>query len=149
KERLPDYMVPAHIVVLPSFPLGATGKVDRRALPLPAPEVAGPRNLAAREPKNPIEAALCAIAADLLGLESVDPDASFFDLGGHSLLATTLVSRIGKASGRTLPLRVVFEHPTMAQLAEWLEHHGDTDDAARLVPVARNAALPLSFAQER
>jgi amino acid adenylation domain-containing protein len=149
KERVPDYMVPAHILVLPSFPLGPTGKVDRRALPAPAPDIAERRSLAAREPKDPTEAALCSIAAGLLGLESVDPDASFFDLGGHSLLATTLVSRIAKASGQTVPLRVVFERPTMAQLADWLERHEDRDDATRIVPVPRDAALPLSYAQER
>jgi len=148
RERLPDYMFPAHIVVLPSLPLGPTGKIDRRALP-PPPEIHADRAAPSREPNTPLEALCCDIAADLLGCETVDPQANFFHLGGHSLLATALASRISKACARTLPLRTVFERQSMAQIAEWLEQHGDPEDSPQLVCAPRNGALPLSDAQER
>ncbi len=140
---LPGYMMPAAIVVLDRLPLNANGKLDRRALPAPDYTKTPGRT----SPATAGERALCAVFAQVLGLDQVGPDDSFFDLGGHSLLATRLVSRIRAVLGAELPIRAVFEHPTVAALAEVL----DGADAARpaLVPQRRPERLPLSFAQQR
>ena len=96
------------------LPRTANGKLDRRSLP--SPEIRG--RTSQRPPATPLEEMLCARVAELLGLPSVGVDDNFFALGGHSLMAAGLVNRIRSESGIELPLRLVFEHATVAELSE-------------------------------
>ncbi|MEF3115012.1 amino acid adenylation domain-containing protein [Streptomyces chrestomyceticus] len=145
-ERLPDHMTPSATVVLDALPLTANGKVDRALLP--APDYAVPES-SARAPRTPQEQILCRLFAEVLGLDvaRVGIDDGFFDLGGDSLLATRLASRVKGALGAEIPVRALFEAPTVAGLAGRL----DEFEAVRpvLVPVDRPDPLPLSFGQQR
>jgi phosphopantetheine binding protein/AMP-binding enzyme len=117
KERLPDFMAPAYIVPLEAWPLTANGKLDRRSLVIPDHE----RPDHASEfvaPQTADEKMLAAIWADLLGFEQVGVHDNFFDSGGHSLLATQLASRVRTAFQLELPLRAIFESPTISTLVE-------------------------------
>ena len=116
--ELPEPMVPSAVVVLPALPLSPNGKVDRRALPRPEPDAGSPgRDTAFAAPQGPLEEMLAAIWREVLGRERVGRDDRFFDLGGHSLLAIQVVSRLRAATGVELPVRSVFEEPTVALLA--------------------------------
>jgi amino acid adenylation domain-containing protein len=142
REDLPAYMVPAAIIVLSAWPLTPNGKIDHKALPVPER-----LNRIYRVPKNPQEQILCDIFAEVLSLERVSVTDSFFDLGGHSLLATRLASRVRLTLGLELPLRVLFESPSVAELAPRLL----LAERAR-TPLARRERpqhLPLSYAQQR
>ena len=148
--RLPDYMVPAAFVELPALPLNPNGKIDRRALPAPQRQAAGP----GAAPRTPVEERLAGLWAELLRLDRVGVHDNFFELGGHSLLATQLVSRVRGAFQLELPLRVIFEAPTVADLAAWIERRqqaagGSAPVAPPIRPVPHDRPLPLSFAQER
>ncbi len=114
-ERLPHYMVPAHYVRLPAMPLTPNGKDDRRALP--APESHQP-SVPGTAPRNPVEELIAGIWADVLRRRHVDVHEDFFELGGHSLLATQVMARIATSLSVALPLRSLFEAPTVAGLAE-------------------------------
>jgi thioesterase domain-containing protein/acyl carrier protein len=122
RERLPQHMVPAALLVIDELPLTLSGKLDKRALP--APDFAG--DSAGRAPRTTREEILCGLFAEVLGLDSVTVDDSFFARGGHSLLASRLISRISVVLGVTLPLRAVFDAPTVAELAALLEEEGDS-----------------------
>jgi amino acid adenylation domain-containing protein/non-ribosomal peptide synthase protein (TIGR01720 family) len=114
-ERLPEYMMPAAFVIMPELPLRPSGKVDRRALPAPERGHAEERGFVA--PRTPVESLLAEIWGELLGLDRVGVSDSFFKLGGHSLLATQLVSRIHLVLEVDIPLRSLFEAPTLAEMA--------------------------------
>ncbi|WP_437896085.1 amino acid adenylation domain-containing protein [Sorangium sp. So ce124] len=143
---LPDYMVPSAFVVLESLPLSPSGKVDRRSLPEPDGAL-GDEHMA---PRTPSEERLAAIFRDVLRAPRVGVTADFFELGGHSLLATQVVSRIRRELGVELPLRVLFEAPTVEQLAARLDREGARAAGPAIVPRAWGAGpRPISFAQER
>jgi amino acid adenylation domain-containing protein len=152
RARLPEYMVPGAFVVLEAFPVTANGKVDRAALP--APDTPGSRGGTYVAPRTPAEVRMAGIWAEVLGVERIGAEDHFFDLGGHSLLATQLVSRVREAFRTEMPLRAVFEAPTLAELARRVEAlQAETSGGAGappLVPVPRDGSpLPLSFAQQR
>ncbi|MGK3992297.1 non-ribosomal peptide synthase/polyketide synthase [Sorangium sp. So ce1024] len=152
KERLPEYMVPSAFVALEAMPRTPVGKIDRRALPRPdaAPSGAG---AAHAPPRTPTEEVIAGIWAETLGVPRVGARDSFFDLGGHSLLATQAISRLNASFGVALPLRALFEEPTVAGLAARVEAARRLDAerpaAPPLVPGPRGADAPLSFGQQR
>jgi surfactin family lipopeptide synthetase A len=120
KSKLPEYMIPLAFVVLDAFPLTPNRKVDRRALP--APERSRPELESRRvPPRNPVEQHLADIWAEVLKLEQVGIHDNFFELGGHSLLATQVISRVRDALQLEVPLRALFENPTVASLAAQIE----------------------------
>ncbi|WP_164003063.1 non-ribosomal peptide synthetase, partial [Pyxidicoccus caerfyrddinensis] len=148
-EKLPEYMVPQAFVVLEAFPLTPSGKVDRKALPAPEAPSGSAAYVA---PRTPTEEILASLWAGLLRTEKVSVEDDFFALGGHSLLATQVVSRVRSALGVELPLRALFEAPTVAALAARIDSSRESATgllAPSIVPVPRTGPLPLSFAQQR
>ena len=152
QAQLPDYMIPSRFVVLEKLPLTSHGKIDLRALPVDTDQ--GGEDASSIVPHTPLEEVLAAIWSELLHRERVGVQDNFFDLGGHSLLATRMVARVREALKIVVPLRMVFEVPTIAGLVMWIEQ-GSRDsfaatDTVPLVPRPREETiLPLSYAQER
>ncbi|MBF6465944.1 amino acid adenylation domain-containing protein [Nocardia beijingensis] len=142
-QRLPGFMVPAVIVALEAMPLTVNGKVDRQALPVPRYRSA----MQHRAPETIPQQVLAGLFAQVLGLDRVGVDDDFFELGGHSLSATRLVSRIRSVMEIEVPVRQVFDTPTVAGLSAGI------DERVRLRPpltaTPRPAVVPLSFAQTR
>jgi amino acid adenylation domain-containing protein/non-ribosomal peptide synthase protein (TIGR01720 family) len=141
-ERLPLYMLPATFVALAELPLLPNGKLDRKRLPSPRPSAEGYRS-----PRTPQEEILCEIFAQILAVERLGIDDSFFVLGGHSLMATRLISRVRGTLGVELALRTLFESPTVAELSPRL--HPGNSLRIPLVRHVRPDRLPLSYAQQR
>ncbi|AWV08512.1 non-ribosomal peptide synthetase [Marilutibacter maris] len=142
-SRLPAYMQPSVYVSLEALPLTANGKLDRRRLP--EPERPQDDSVA---PETPMERELAAIWENVLGLAPIGRGAHFFELGGHSLMAMRVVGEAGKRLRRRVPVRTLFEHPTLQALATALEAIPET--AADTIPPAdRSRPLPLSYAQQR
>src|SRR5215210_3191969 len=148
QARLPRHMVPSAFVALAALPLSPNGKLDRRALP--APERTGGAEGAgfSAAPAGPVEELLARIWSELLGVEQIGVHESFFALGGHSLLATQVISRIRTLLGAELPLRQLFESPTIADLARAIRASRHAQPAPPIVPVPREELgdLPLSSA---
>ena len=142
-ERLPSYMVPAAVVGLEALPLTVNGKLDKRALPAPGYQDGDHY----RAPASAVEEILAGIWAQVLGVERVGADDSFFDLGGNSLSAMRLIAAVNSGLDAGLSVRTLFEAPTVALLAPRIG-----GDEARLEPLTageRPAVVPLSFAQNR
>ncbi|MFG2984870.1 non-ribosomal peptide synthase/polyketide synthase [Streptomyces sp. NPDC048258] len=139
RQSLPEYMIPSAVVVLEKLPLTPNNKLDYRALPAPA---LPPRD--GRPPRNPVEVTLCGLFTGVLGVEDIGIDDNFFELGGHSLLATRLISRIRTAFDCELPVRTLFEAPTVAMLAVRLGRESSGDSLGVLLPLrAEGTRRPL------
>ncbi|RBO83050.1 amino acid adenylation domain-containing protein [Nocardia puris] len=144
RAHVPSYMVPSAVVVLDRMPLNASGKFDRKALP--KPEIAG---RAHREPATDAERTVAAVFAEVLGADRVGADDDFFDLGGNSLAATRVAARLGQAIGARVPVRAVFEAPTVAGLAAALGRGAGGPARQALTAGPRPDPVPLSLAQQR
>jgi acyl carrier protein len=127
--QLPAYMVPSHIITLDKLPLTLNGKVDRSALPSPE-EISRQGEQTPVAPTNETEARLVDIWREILQRENVGIHDNFFHLGGHSLLATQIISRIVRSFQVELPVRVIFETPTIAGVASAVQDHRNTPAVA-------------------
>ncbi|MDZ8187884.1 MAG: amino acid adenylation domain-containing protein [Nostoc sp. ChiSLP02] len=148
--RLPEYMVPSSFVFLDAFPLNPNGKIDRRALP--APDISHPISTNFVPPQNPTQEVLANIWAKVLRLQQVGIHDNFFELGGHSLLATQVMSRVRQALGIEIALQVLFENPTIANLAQTITQNQilENNSQNQSIPqIANRESVPLSFAQQR
>ncbi|MEU2122605.1 non-ribosomal peptide synthase/polyketide synthase, partial [Nocardia niwae] len=143
-RRLPGYMIPSAYVVLSEFPVNASGKLDRRALPAPVVESAR-----FRAPATPVQELVAATFGALLGVDRVGLDDDFFALGGNSLTAARVVARLGAALDTQLPLRMLFDAPTVVALAARAERYRGDGSRAPLRPRPRPDRIPLSPAQQR
>ncbi|MCP5047949.1 MAG: amino acid adenylation domain-containing protein, partial [bacterium] len=146
KESVPEYMVPAHFVLLDQIPLNTSGKVDRKSLPEPGIELRD-QYVA---PRDKSETLLVEIWSDVLGIDpsNVGIDSNFFSIGGHSLKATIMVSRVHKAFDVKVPLAEVFRTPSVRQLAEYI-HRAAPDRYAAVEPADKRQYYNLSSAQRR
>ncbi|WP_270572258.1 non-ribosomal peptide synthetase [Bacillus glycinifermentans] len=143
---LPSYMVPDFFTEIPSLPLTANGKLDRQALPEPDRATAADSYV---EPATKTEAQLAGIWQEILGVERVGATDHFFKLGGHSLKAMSLISRIHQDMESDMRLREVFSHPTVRELASWIDRNGRTSRYARIEPAPQQEEYPVSSAQKR
>ncbi|SUA46129.1 Linear gramicidin synthase subunit D [Nocardia africana] len=144
-DRLPAYMVPAAIIRIDAVPLTANGKIDYRALPVPG----AIGHAEYRAPQGIVEQTVAAVFAELLGVPAVGADDDFFDLGGNSLVATRALSRIGATLDASVPVRMIFEAPTVAELAERITRLRGVPALPAPAPGPRPDRLPLSTAQTR
>jgi amino acid adenylation domain-containing protein len=141
QQQLPDYMVPSAFVALAAMPMTPNGKIDRRGLP--APPDASPETTVA--PADALQSQLVKIWEDVLGKKPISVQDNFFDLGGHSLLAARLMHRTGQTLNKTLPLAMLFQFPTIEQLATALRQDGWARHWSSLVPIQPAGAQPPFF----
>lgn len=146
-DQLPSYMLPAAFVAVDTLPLTPSGKVDRKALAARAVDGATVTadNAPFVAPRTPTEAQLAAIWADLLGIERISVQRDFFAAGGHSLLALQLIHRVQQAFQVDLPLAILFQAPTIAELARWVERSPQPAPWTPLVPIRSDGAYPPFF----
>ena len=148
REKLPDFMVPSLIITMDSFPLTPNGKVDRKALP-------APENIELQQPivlpRTATEELIANIWADVLKLDKVGIHQNFFEIGGHSLLATQVISRLKESFKFEIPLKTLFDYPTVQLLAAEIEklELGESGELPELKKVNRSEKIPLSFSQRR
>jgi amino acid adenylation domain-containing protein len=150
-HKLPEYMIPSAFVVLDALPLTLNGKIDRSKLP-PADGARPEIDQSFVEPRSEIEELVTQIWCELLKCDRIGVHDNFFELGGHSLLATRVVARLRSNFGVDLPLRKLFELPTIAGLTEYIDRLRCSSAGTSIppiVPVDRNQPLPLSFSQRR
>ncbi|MBW4635809.1 MAG: amino acid adenylation domain-containing protein [Iphinoe sp. HA4291-MV1] len=161
KQKLPEYMIPSAFVMLEAMPLTPSGKVDRKALPAPDRELSSEDNFVL--PRTPTEEAIAHIFTSVLGLQQISIHDNFFEIGGHSLLATQVISRLRETFKVELPLRRLFELPTVAQLSQTISEfeqnkadiivkscEGIENLKFTITPTQRTSnQFPLSFSQER
>lgn len=147
QEKLPEYMIPSAFVVLEALPLTPSGKVDRRSLP--APEQTQQPSSDFVPPRTFVEEMVVNIWSKVLNIEHIGINNNFFELGGHSLLATMVVARLREAFQIELPLRCLFEAPTVASLSAFIERIDRKLEAPPVQRASRTQELPLSFAQQR
>jgi len=140
-QQLPAYMVPTAFVELPVLPLTVSGKLDARALP--APDMRAYSTFGHVPPASDMERRLAAIWQELLQHEQISVTANFFDLGGHSLNAVRLMSSIREATGKALPISILFKAPTIRALAAQVESYGDADDESFVALRDADGATPL------
>ncbi|MED5814022.1 amino acid adenylation domain-containing protein, partial [Mycolicibacterium sp. 050232] len=143
-DRLPEYMVPSQIVVLDKFPLTSSGKIDRKALPEPTFVATS-----FRAPETDMEKVVAEVFTEVLGLGRAGLDDDFFVLGGDSLIAIRVCARLQSALGRDVPVRYLFDAPTVGGLADYLNRHHDGVARPPLTVRHRPALVPLSYAQQR
>ncbi|MBN4925205.1 amino acid adenylation domain-containing protein, partial [Hoyosella rhizosphaerae] len=146
RDKLPRYMVPAHITVLPEFPLNPSGKLDRKALPKPD---FSPVHHDVVAPRNPIEETIAAVFAEVLSSDAVSVLDGFFDIGGNSLSATRVIARVNEALNSSLAVRDIFDNPSVEALAERVEHGSTQQQRTPLTAQSRPDQVPLSLAQKR
>ncbi|NJM19925.1 MAG: amino acid adenylation domain-containing protein [Richelia sp. SM1_7_0] len=150
ESKLPNYMVPFSFVTLEALPLTPNGKVDRKALVVPDLTQISSSDIVPAS--TPVETLLAGIWAEILGIEKIGINHNFFELGGHSLIATRVISQIRQVFQVELPLRYLFETPTIAWLAKEIEKTitvESTVAATNIEPIPRWQQLPISFAQQR
>ncbi|WP_412055576.1 surfactin non-ribosomal peptide synthetase SrfAB, partial [Bacillus inaquosorum] len=146
-QTLPSHMIPAFFVQVDAIPLTANGKTDRNALPKPNAAQSGRKASAA--PETALEESLCRIWQKTLGIEAIGIDDNFFDLGGHSLKGMMLIANIQAELEKTVPLKALFEKPTVRQLAAYMEASAVSGGHHVLRPADKQDMYPLSSAQKR
>ncbi|WP_411801495.1 non-ribosomal peptide synthetase, partial [Bacillus atrophaeus] len=146
-KKLPSHMLPAYFVQIESIPLTANGKTDRNALP--KPNTAHTGHLASAAPETELEEKLCRIWQNTLGIETLGIDDNFFDLGGHSLKGMMLIANIQAELEKTVPLKALFEQPTIRQLAAYLEASAQSGGYRKITPAKKREVYPVSSAQKR
>jgi amino acid adenylation domain-containing protein len=148
RQALPDYMIPQHVVVLAAMPLLPNGKIDRQRLPAPFAVTASDAVRVA--PRDALEQQIADAMASALGCVDLSVDDNFFDRGGHSLLAAQLAARLSRDRGMTLPMRTIFEAPTVARLAAEIRGSSAASTPQRVIPrLAERQRAPLSLMQQR
>lgn len=148
-EQLPNYMIPSYFIAIDTIPLTSNGKVDRRALPVASPESRTEKPYIAPVSQN--EKLLCELWQDILGIEQIGIMDNFFSLGGHSLKAMALISAIQMKSGHNIPLKILFERPTVHGLTEYIKASGGNrmEDYTTIQPSMVQEYYPVSSAQKR